>query len=75
MTIMQQLYYRYYITEYVFSNLLASESGIRTCVLSLLVQVQAAYDPTPYPSSQASFLLDDDVDEAPMRCQKQRPEQ
>ena len=67
---------RYY-REYIF-YFLASETGIRTCVLVSLVQAQAAYSPTPYPygffgkllASLASFFLDDDVDGAPIRCQR-----
>ena len=37
------------IIENVSSIFLLSETGIRTCVLSSLVQAQAAYSPTPYP--------------------------
>ena len=47
-----------------------AETRIQTCVFPLLVQAQAAYAPMPYPFSLASFLLDDDVDGAPMRCQR-----
>ena len=37
------------ILENISSIFLLSETGIRTCVLSSLVQAQAAYSPTPYP--------------------------
>ena len=58
------------ILENISSIFLLSETGIRTCVLSSLVQAQAAYSPTPYPYLLASFFFDDDVDGAPIRCQK-----
>ena len=58
------------VTENISSIFLASETGIRTCVLVSSMQAQAAYSSTPYPmASLASFFLDVDVDGAPIRCQ------
>ena len=66
------------ILENISSIFLLSGTGIRTCVLPSLVQAQAAYSPTPYPcgffgkllASLASYFLDDDVDGAPICCQR-----
>ena len=66
------------ILENISSIFLLSETGIRTCVLASLVQAQAAYSPTPIRMASwqascfflASFFLDDDVDGAPIRCQR-----